>query len=93
MTEAEKLKAGVFRALTKEQVIYMLDKWVLETTLKHELTLAFKVCPFLVTLRWRARDRIAQVSTCGAGIRDGPTCSSSTPTILMLIISTVENSG
>ncbi|XP_028166789.1 calmodulin-like [Ostrinia furnacalis] len=43
MTEVEKLKAGVFRALTKEQVIYMLDKWVLETNLKHELRLAFKV--------------------------------------------------
>lgn len=43
MTEAEALKAGVFRALTKEQVIYMLNKWVLETNLKHELELAFRV--------------------------------------------------
>ncbi|CAH0680123.1 unnamed protein product [Chilo suppressalis] len=43
MSEAEKLKAGVLRMLTKEQVIYMLNRWVVGTTLKHELLLAFKV--------------------------------------------------
>ncbi|RVE45794.1 hypothetical protein evm_009544 [Chilo suppressalis] len=43
MSEAEKLKAGVLRMLTKEQVIYMLNRWVVGTNLKHELLLAFKV--------------------------------------------------
>ncbi|XP_053610604.1 uncharacterized protein LOC128675311 [Plodia interpunctella] len=43
MTEADNLKAGYLRIVTKEQFIYMLNKWVLETTLKHELTLAFKI--------------------------------------------------
>lgn len=46
MTEAEKLKAEKFRALTKEQVIYMLNKCVMETNLKHELGLAFRVSVF-----------------------------------------------
>ncbi|KAJ0174648.1 hypothetical protein K1T71_009756 [Dendrolimus kikuchii] len=43
MIEAEKLKAGVTRMLTKEQVIFILNKWVLEPDLKHELSLAFKI--------------------------------------------------
>ncbi|XP_026756391.3 uncharacterized protein LOC113516210 [Galleria mellonella] len=43
MNEAEKLKAGVTRMLTKEQFIYILDKWIVETNLKHELGLAFKI--------------------------------------------------
>ncbi|XP_068618054.1 uncharacterized protein [Battus philenor] len=43
MIEAEKLKAGVSRILTKEQILYLLDKWVVEADLKHELKLAFKV--------------------------------------------------
>ncbi|XP_072944990.1 uncharacterized protein [Epargyreus clarus] len=43
MREAEKLKAGVTKMLTRDQLIYMLDKWILEPDLKHELKLAFKV--------------------------------------------------
>ncbi|XP_038222618.1 troponin C, slow skeletal and cardiac muscles-like [Zerene cesonia] len=43
MIEAEKLKAGITRMLTKEQMIYMLNKWTLRPNLKHELKLAFKV--------------------------------------------------
>ncbi|XP_063386405.1 uncharacterized protein LOC134672436 isoform X2 [Cydia fagiglandana] len=43
MAEAERLRAGVTRVLTKEQVIYMLDKRVIEATIKHELLLAFQV--------------------------------------------------
>lgn len=43
MNEAEKLKAGTTRMLTKEQFIYILDKWVLTPDIKHELLLAFKV--------------------------------------------------
>ncbi|KAM3965822.1 uncharacterized protein ACR2FA_000145 [Aphomia sociella] len=43
MKEAEKLKIGVTRFLTKDQLIYILDKWVIETNLKHELGLAFKI--------------------------------------------------
>ncbi|CAH2239951.1 jg3382 [Pararge aegeria aegeria] len=31
------------RMLTKDQFIYMLDKWVIEADLKHELKLAFNV--------------------------------------------------
>lgn len=46
MTEAEHLKAGALRILTWEQLIYMLDKWVLEPEIKHELVLAFKVNMF-----------------------------------------------
>ncbi|XP_028042056.1 calmodulin-like [Bombyx mandarina] len=43
MNEVERLKAGALRLLTREQVIYMLNKWVLEPDIKHELCLAFKV--------------------------------------------------
>ncbi|XP_063536812.1 uncharacterized protein LOC134746372 [Cydia strobilella] len=43
MADAELLKAGVTRVLTKEQVIYMLDKRVTEAEVKHELLLAFQV--------------------------------------------------
>ncbi|XP_013199400.1 troponin C [Amyelois transitella] len=43
MTEADNLKAGQLRIVTKEQFIYMLNQWVLETTLKHELMLAIKI--------------------------------------------------
>ncbi|XP_059052707.1 uncharacterized protein LOC131847228 isoform X4 [Achroia grisella] len=43
MNEAEKLKAGVTRMLTKEQFIYILDKWIVKANLKHELLLAFKI--------------------------------------------------
>lgn len=43
MKEAEYLKAGVLRILTWEQFIYMLNKWVLEPEIKHEVLLAFKV--------------------------------------------------
>ncbi|CAK1555770.1 unnamed protein product [Leptosia nina] len=43
MEEAEKLKAGVTRMLTKDQLIYMLNKWTIQSDLKHELKLAFKV--------------------------------------------------
>ncbi|CAH0725764.1 unnamed protein product, partial [Brenthis ino] len=43
MIEVEKLKAGITRMLTKEQFIYMLDKWVIEADIKHEIKLAFKV--------------------------------------------------
>lgn len=43
MNEVETLKAATTRMLTKEQFIYILDKWVIEADLKHELKLAFKV--------------------------------------------------
>ncbi|XP_045774569.1 calmodulin-like [Maniola jurtina] len=43
MIEVEKLKAETIRMLTKDQLIYILDKWVIEADLKHELKLAFKV--------------------------------------------------
>ncbi|XP_021195001.3 uncharacterized protein LOC110379599 [Helicoverpa armigera] len=43
MTEAEKLNAGVIRMLTKDQFIYILNVWVQEADIKHELQLAFKV--------------------------------------------------
>lgn len=43
MALTEKLQAGVTRLITKDQFIYMLDKWVLEPELRHELILAFKV--------------------------------------------------
>ncbi|XP_063365874.1 uncharacterized protein LOC134654339 [Cydia amplana] len=43
MADAELLKAGVTRVLTKEQVIYMLHKRVKEAEIKHELLLAFQV--------------------------------------------------
>lgn len=47
MTEAEKLKAGVLRVLTKDQFIYMLNVWVQEAEIKHELLLAFQVRMFI----------------------------------------------
>nr|XP_026495773.1 calmodulin-like [Vanessa tameamea] len=43
MNEVEKLKAGIIRMITKDQFIYMLDKWILMPDIKHELKLAFKV--------------------------------------------------
>ncbi|XP_061379258.1 calmodulin-like [Danaus plexippus] len=43
MKEAENLNAGISRMLTVEQVLYMLDKWIIEPEIKHELKLAFKV--------------------------------------------------
>ncbi|XP_047992047.1 calmodulin-like isoform X3 [Leguminivora glycinivorella] len=43
MADAELLKAGVTRVLTKEQIIYMLDKRIIEAEIKHELLLAFQV--------------------------------------------------
>lgn len=43
MTEAEKLHAGVTRMLTKDQFIYMLNLWVRESDIRHELELAFQV--------------------------------------------------
>ncbi|XP_050347409.1 calglandulin-like [Nymphalis io] len=43
MKEVEKLKAGIIRMITKDQFIYMLDKWILMPDIKHELKLAFKV--------------------------------------------------
>ncbi|XP_023948603.1 calmodulin-like [Bicyclus anynana] len=43
MSQVEILKAGINRVLTKDQFIYLLDKWVIEPDLKHELKLAFKV--------------------------------------------------
>ncbi|CAG9564729.1 unnamed protein product [Danaus chrysippus] len=42
MKEAENLNAGITRMLTVEQVLYMLDKWIIEPEIKHELKLAFK---------------------------------------------------
>lgn len=42
MKEAENLNAGISRMLTVEQVLYMLDKWIIEPEIKHELKLAFK---------------------------------------------------
>lgn len=44
MNEAEKLKAGVTRMLTRDQFIYILNTWVIEAEIKHELLLAFEVC-------------------------------------------------
>lgn len=44
MTEAEKLHAGVTRMLTKDQFIYMLNLWVRESDIRHELELAFQLC-------------------------------------------------
>ncbi|XP_013148338.1 PREDICTED: centrin-3-like [Papilio polytes] len=41
--EAETFNAGISRVFTKEQILYMLDKWVIEANIKHELKLAFKV--------------------------------------------------
>lgn len=43
MTQAENLNAGVNRMLTKDQFIYMLNLWVVEPEIKHELELAFAV--------------------------------------------------
>ncbi|XP_030040400.1 calmodulin-like protein 6 [Manduca sexta] len=43
MTEAENLKAGTTKMLTKDQFIYMLNKWVIEPNITHELLLAFKI--------------------------------------------------
>ncbi|XP_039756524.1 uncharacterized protein LOC120631142 [Pararge aegeria] len=43
MIEVENIKAEMTRMLTKDQFIYMLDKWVIEADLKHELKLAFNV--------------------------------------------------
>lgn len=47
MDEAEKLKAGVSRFITKDQFIYMINKWVKEVNIKHEIVLAFEVVPIL----------------------------------------------
>ncbi|XP_073946920.1 uncharacterized protein [Choristoneura fumiferana] len=41
--DAELLRAGVTRLLTKEQVIYMLEKRIREPEIRHELMLAFQV--------------------------------------------------
>ncbi|XP_014360086.2 calglandulin [Papilio machaon] len=43
ISEAETFNAGTSRIFTKEQILYMLDKWVIEAKIKHELKLAFKV--------------------------------------------------
>lgn len=43
MNVVEFLKADVLRIVTIEQFIYMLNTWVLEPNLRHELELAFKV--------------------------------------------------
>lgn len=48
MNDAETLKAGVTRMLTKDQVLYILNKNVLTPIIRHELTLAFKVSTSLV---------------------------------------------
>lgn len=44
MDEAEKLQAGLSRLITKDQFLYMINKWVIEANIKHELMLAFEVC-------------------------------------------------
>ena len=44
MAQAERLHAGVTRMLTKDQFIYILNLWVQDAEIKHELILAFKVC-------------------------------------------------
>lgn len=44
MIAAEKLNVSVTRQLTKEQFLYLLDQWIIEPEIKHELKLAFKVC-------------------------------------------------
>ncbi|CAH2092917.1 unnamed protein product [Euphydryas editha] len=43
MNEIEKLKAGATRMITKDQFIYILNKWVLMPDIKNEIKLAFKV--------------------------------------------------
>ncbi|CAK1586938.1 unnamed protein product [Parnassius mnemosyne] len=43
MAEVEKLKNYFPRVLTKEQVLIILDKWVIEANIKHELKLAFRI--------------------------------------------------
>ncbi|KAJ2945618.1 hypothetical protein O0L34_g441 [Tuta absoluta] len=43
MKEVEALKMERYRMLIKDQFIYILDKWVVEPDMKHELKLAFKV--------------------------------------------------
>ncbi|XP_075980607.1 uncharacterized protein LOC142979537 isoform X2 [Anticarsia gemmatalis] len=43
MLEVEKIKAGVTRVLTKDQLIYILDRWILMPEIKHELGLAFQI--------------------------------------------------
>ncbi|XP_045451426.1 calmodulin-like [Melitaea cinxia] len=43
MNMIEKLKAGTTRVITKDQFIYVLNKWILMPDIKHELKLAFKV--------------------------------------------------
>ncbi|XP_049872164.1 uncharacterized protein LOC126373723 [Pectinophora gossypiella] len=43
MKEVEILKMGTHRMLIKDQFIYILNQWVMEPDMKHELKLAFKV--------------------------------------------------
>ncbi|KAI5642154.1 EF-hand domain pair domain-containing protein [Phthorimaea operculella] len=43
MRQVEALKMERQRMLTKDQFIYMLDKWVMEPDMNHELKMAFKV--------------------------------------------------
>ncbi|CAG4956080.1 unnamed protein product [Parnassius apollo] len=43
MAVVEKLKNYFPRVLTKEQVLIILDKWVIEANIKHELKLAYRI--------------------------------------------------
>ncbi|VVC92132.1 uncharacterized protein LOC126966272 [Leptidea sinapis] len=43
MAEAERFKAAVTRMITRDQFIYMINKWTILPDLKHEIKLAFKV--------------------------------------------------